>query len=132
MESFRPYELFMAIIFQKEAATVLEWTSIALELIDKSEKDLNLHKKDKVIQKLATFITVYIPTDYPCLHYILKYIYSSLLAKYSSNDSLELMKKLFLNRLLLNPSFFALLMNPSEEDMKQYVSCANSLRLFFY
>ena len=66
------------------------------------------------------------------MHSILKYTYSSLLAKYSSQDSLELMKKLLLNRLFLNPAFFATLMNPSEEEMSQYVEDANSLRMLFY
>ena len=45
--------------------------------------------------------------DYPFLHNLLKYVYSSLLAKYSSNDSFELMKKFVLNRLFLNPHYFS-------------------------
>lgn len=105
---------------------------MVIELIDPIQKGFYIHKRDTVIQKLATFMTIYIPTDYPCLHYILKYVYSSLLAKYSTNDSIELMKKLVLNRLLLNPSFFAVLMAPNEEEMRQYVSSANSLRVLFY
>lgn len=42
------------------------------------------------------------------------------------------MKKFILNRLLLNPTFFALLVKPSEEKMGQYVEVANSLRILFY
>lgn len=88
IENYRPFELFTHILFQKWAAALLEWNTMVLELTDSNEKGFYLHKKEPVLQKLITFITVYIPNDYPSLHYTLKYTYSSLLAKYSSTDSL--------------------------------------------
>jgi len=57
-------------------------------------------------------MTFYLPSEYPHLHSLLKYTYSSLLAKYSSHDSFELIKKFILNRLFLNPAYFSLLMAP--------------------
>ena len=74
-----------------------------------------------MIHKLATFLSVYLINDYPRLHYLLKYLYSSLLAKYSSNDSLELIKKFILNRLFLSPTLYSSLFQPTEEHMKRYV-----------
>jgi hypothetical protein len=43
--------------------------------------------------------------------------------------ALELIKKLLLNRLLLNPSFFVLYNDPDEERIKQYVETANVIRV---
>lgn len=42
------------------------------------------------------------------------------------------MKKFILNRLLLNPFYFALLNSPSEQEMERYVKVANEVRILFY
>jgi hypothetical protein len=42
------------------------------------------------------------------------------------------MKKFILNRLLLNPYYFALLQSPSEQEMERYVRVANEVRILFY
>lgn len=42
------------------------------------------------------------------------------------------MKKFLLNRLLLNPFYYALLYSPSEQEMERYVKIVNELRILFY
>jgi hypothetical protein len=42
------------------------------------------------------------------------------------------MKKLILNRLFLNPFYYALLHSPSEQEMEKYVKIVNELRILFY
>ena len=44
----------------------------------------------------------------------------------------ELIKKLLLNRFLLNPSFYILYNDPDEEEVKQYVEAANVVRVILY
>lgn len=88
LENYRPYELLIEVIFQREATAIIEWNHLVLGLAAGSSEGRNIYSKEALIQKLGTFLTVYIPSDFPNLHYILKYTYSSLLAKYSSHDSL--------------------------------------------
>ena len=121
----------MQVLFQKEAAALIEWNQLVLELINKSGS-LNIYKNETIFEHFGTFLTVYLPSEYPYLHSLLKYTYSSLLAQYSSHDSFELIKKLILNRLFLNPTHFNLLMAPDEDEMFRYVDCANSIRTLFY
>lgn len=109
MESYRPFELLSQVIFQQSASLILEWNCLVLE------GGASPFDSDTVMQRLGTLLKVYLPSEYPRLHLLLKYAYSSLLARYSSQDSLELIKKLVLNRIMLNPSFFAVLLGPSEE-----------------
>ena len=91
-----------------------------------------LYRKEAVFQKLAIFLSTDIPCDYPALHSLFKYTYSSLLAKYSSADALELFKKLLLNRLLLNPNYFSLFQTSSVPQLQLFIEAANAIRILFY
>lgn len=54
------------------------------------------------------------------------------MAKYSTSESLELIKKFILNRLFLSPFFFALLYTPDSKEMEKFVKIANEMRILFY
>jgi hypothetical protein len=54
------------------------------------------------------------------------------MAKYSTAESLELIKKFVLNRFFLNPFFYALLYTPDPKEMGRFVKIANEMRILFY
>jgi hypothetical protein len=110
---------------------LLDFNAIVSRLLKNSESLYQTCNEPR-IEKIGSFFTLTIPQDYPHMHNLLKYIYSSLLAKYSEEDACELMKKFILNRFLLNPRYFTLLQTPDETEMGRYVSVANGLRLLFY
>lgn len=90
----------------------MEFNNIVNTLINNNESSLYQTCNELNIEKIGPFLTITIPQDYPHLHNLLKYLYSSLLVKYSEEDAFELMKKFLLNRFLLNPRYFVLLYTP--------------------
>jgi hypothetical protein len=104
----------MEVVFQKFSSLLMDFNEILASLLANAPSIYH-PQNHKKIQSIASLFSYQLESSYPRMHHFLSYIHSSLLAKYNPPESLELMKKFILNRLLLNPFYFALLHSPSEQ-----------------
>jgi hypothetical protein len=88
MDAYRPFELLMEVIFQKFGSVLIDFNQIIASILSSNQPSLYHSDNHKKIQALASLFSYQLEDSYPRLLHLLKYTYSSLLAKYSPVDSL--------------------------------------------
>jgi hypothetical protein len=83
------------------------------------------------MKKIEQFFRVYVTLEHPHFQQLFKFTYGILANRYSEPVAMELVKKLLLNRFLLNPAFFILYHDPTEGEIKKFIESANIIRVLF-
>ena len=78
----------MEVLFQKFGSLLMEFNEIIGPLLAEGQASIYHPNKHKRIQTLASLFSYQIESRYPRMQHILQYTHSSLLAKYTSAESL--------------------------------------------
>lgn len=91
----------------------MQFNSLIRSLIN--DLPWNAESKTNDLKKIEKFFRVFISVENPLFQQSLQFIFNVLSRKYSESVGIELMKKLLLNRFLLNPSFYVMYNDPDED-----------------
>lgn len=78
----------MEVVFQKFSSLLIQFNEILEPLLANAPFSIYHPQNHKKIQAIASLFSYQLETSHPRMHHLLSYMHSSLLAKYTAQESL--------------------------------------------